>query len=378
MFYSVGDDEKKRRSEKVNQNREKRVKREPRSRSPVSHGVDESTMSALPSSSTAMLPQSTLSDDNVVEPIEVQPLVIPTDFSSIFPYQQLLEASCLVGAETASNPTVSDNSQSSGPLTVDNTNILTCLKLASSAGFALRVSSLDHFSMRKLTAEETALLEELTQIYDLSFTIDLEPLIHIKQLDPSLNQLINQSSITVLRIIKFAKRLEEFVRLTQDCQIGILKGSCIHILLLRSLSLYDCDRDVWVTPRGDIPTEILKNATGFVKLHDEHVLYCKSMKCIIGNDLTIVVILLVIVLFSPDGPHVTLREIVSNIQDKYLLLLKHYLESKYTFVKAAEMFPALMTKLKELNELADNHGKYLLDINPRDIEPIMLEILDLK
>ena len=315
------------------------------------------------------------------EPIEVQPLVIPAELSSLFPYQQLLEASGLMATNTST--TSSQNSsieeaQASGPLTVDNTNILTCLKMASSKGFALRVTSLDHFSMRKLSGDETALLQELTQVYDLSFTVDLEPLIHIKQLDPSLNQLINQSSITVLRIIKFAKRLEEFVRLPQECQIGILKGSCIHILLLRSVSLYDCDRDVWVTPRGDIPTEILKNATGFVKLHDDHVRYCKSMKCNIGNDLTIVVILLVIVLFSPDGPHVTLREVVSNIQDKYLILLKHYLESKYTFVKAAEMFPILMTKLQELNELADYHGKYLLDINPRDIEPIMLEILDLK
>lgn len=92
----------------------------------------------------------------------------------------------------------------------------------------------------------------------MSFTVDLEPLVHIRQLDPSLNQLVNQSSITVLRLIKFAKRLDEFARLPQVCQIGILKGCWIHILLLRSVSLYDCQRDVWVTPRGDIPTEILK------------------------------------------------------------------------------------------------------------------------
>lgn len=100
------------------------------------------------------------------------------------------------------------------------------------------------------------------QVYDLSFTVDLEPLVHIRQLDPSLNQLVNQSSITVLRLIKFAKRLDEFARLPQVCQIGILKGCWIHILLLRSVSLYDCQRDVWVTPRGDIPTEILKVSCG--------------------------------------------------------------------------------------------------------------------
>ena len=63
------------------------------------------------------------------------------------------------------------------------------------------------------------------------------------------------------------------------------------MLLLRSVSLYDVDRDVWVTPRGDIPTEILKNATGYVQLHDDHIRYCQSMKSIIGGDLTIIVIL---------------------------------------------------------------------------------------
>ena len=239
-------------------------------------------------------------------------------------------------------------------------------------------ASIEMCLQRKLTEAENLMLQEVVQVYDLSFTVDLEPLIHINKLDPSLNQLVNQSSITVLRLIKFAKRLEQFVRLPQECQIGILKGTWIHILLLRSVALYDKDRDVWVTPRGDIPTEILKNATGFDDLHDDHRCYCRSIKSITHDDLTIVIVLLVIVLFSPEGPHVAARELVSNIQDKYLILLKHYLESKYNYVRAAEMFAQLMAKVKELKELAEVHGKYLLDVNPREIEPIMLEILDLK
>lgn len=231
---------------------------------------------------------------------------------------------------------------------------------------------------RLLTIEESKMIQELVDFYDLSFTVDLEPLIHIKQIDPSLNQLVNQSSITVLRIIKFSKRLDEFARLSQECQIGILKGTWIHILLLRSVSLYDSVRDVWVTPKGDIPTEILKNATGYVQLHDDHVNYCKSFKSLIGDDLTIIVVLLVIVLFSPEGVHVVTRGVVANVQDKYLVLLKHYLEAKYGYGRTAQIFPDLMAKLKELKDLAEVHCKYLLDLNPSDVEPIMLEILDLK
>lgn len=261
------------------------------------------------------------------------------------------------------------------------TNLLTLSRLVSSSEASssmLPTATVDSLLLRRLTAEETHMLHELNQVYDLSFTVDLEPLIHIKQLNPSLNQLVNQSSITVLRLIKFAKRLEEFVRLSQECQISILKGCWMHMLLLRSVSLYDCERDVWVTPRGDIPTEILKNATGYVQLHDDHIQYCKSIKSIIGNDLTIVVILLVLVLFAPEGAHVVMRDLVSNIQDRYLVLLKHYLEAKYTYLRTADMFPQLLNKIRELNMLAEVHGKMMLEINPEEIEPIMLEILDIK
>jgi len=86
------------------------------------------------------------------------------------------------------------------------------------------VSSIDSQIVRRLTPEESHMLHELNQVYDLSFTVDLEPLVHIRQLDPSLNQLVNQSSITVLRLIKFAKRLDEFVRLSQVCL------TCIYII----------------------------------------------------------------------------------------------------------------------------------------------------
>ena len=40
----------------------------------------------------------------------------------------------------------------------------------------------------------------------------------------------------------------------------------------------------------------------------------RSIKSIIGNDIMLLVILLVLVLFAPDGPHVVAREVISNIQ----------------------------------------------------------------
>ena len=40
---------------------------------------------------------------------------------------------------------------------------------------------MDSYLVRRLTVEESQMLQELMQIYDLSFTVDLEPLVHIKQ-----------------------------------------------------------------------------------------------------------------------------------------------------------------------------------------------------
>lgn len=335
-FLITGEEERKRRMQKVQTNRSKKVKR-CSSQPDTSQGNPPTPLSAPPSP---------------VESIGAAP-------------------------STPEQPSTPQSVSSDTPL--DTSNML-CLLRNARAIFStdtLLKPPVD-YTVRAMTQEEEIMLQELLQVYDLSFTADIEPLIHVKRIDPSLNQLVNQSSITVLRLIKFAKRLEDFARLPQDCQIGILKGTWIHILLLRSVSLYDIERDMWTTPRGEIPTEILKNATGYDDLHDRHVSYSKSIKTMVPDDLTIVILMIVIVLFSPESPHVTLRETVSNIQDKYLILLKHYLEHKYTYHRSSDLFPKLMMKLNELKDLAEIHGKYLLDVNPGEIEPIMLEILDLK
>lgn len=387
----LGDAEKKKRMEKVTHNRQKRGGggRGGKGMSPP----DDSPSTPGANSVASPPPPTTPNPPPVPQPPQQPPpqMVIPDITTQIAQTVQHEFAQAMTtvtlpqsSAETTNLLSLSKQlNQVKAPAEAEGTSEVTTIpNIAALTASVTSGNSLpsqgDVLSIRKLTTDENHMLTELTQVYDLSFTIDLEPLIHIKQLDPSLNQLVNQSSITVLRLIKFAKRLEDFVRLPQECQIGILKGCWIHILLLRSVSVYDCVRDVWVTPRGDIPTEILKNATGYVQLHDDHVNYCKSLKSVVGDDLAIVVILLVIVLFSPEGQHVVGRELVSNIQDKYLILLKHYLESKYNYVRAADMYPQLMAKMKELKELAEVHGKYLLDVNPTEIEPIMLEILDLK
>ena len=86
----------------------------------------------------------------------------------------------------------------------------------------------------------------------------------------------------------------------------------------------------------------------------------------------------VILIFHPDSTNLVDRELMANLQDKYINLLKHYLEAEYSFEFAQEYFVAILEKMSVLKSLSDQHSRILLQVNPSQIEPLMLEVLNLK
>lgn len=214
-------DEKKRRMEKVMQNREKRQAvggkfdipetKQATTSSSVSSPVivasspvsPEMTSVSHSCSTTTPAPAAVI---NVLSPSS------PTTCPSSSNHQQVLNN------ETATNLLILSHL----PGVAFNTPTSDHQQDFASVASVTVTASQDSQLVRRLTPEESHMIHELNQVYDLSFTVDLEPLVHIRQLDPSLNQLVNQSSITVLRLIKFAKRLEAFVRLSQACRYTLL------------------------------------------------------------------------------------------------------------------------------------------------------------
>ncbi|KAK3590556.1 hypothetical protein CHS0354_008487 [Potamilus streckersoni] len=192
------------------------------------------------------------------------------------------------------------------------------------------------------------------------------------------DDLVNNSELAVRRLIKFIKTVEDFQVLSQEDQIAALKACVLNSLLLRSVVFYKIDRDAWITPTGEIPTSILMKTTANRRLHECHVSYCRTMKTIIQDDMTMFGLLQVIIIFNPDGKDMKNREFISNMQDKYLILLKHYLESKFTYDYGRDYNVILLQKLSDLKGLSEEHAKILLQVNPNQIEPLMLEVLNLK
>ncbi|KAH9489934.1 hypothetical protein Btru_038295 [Bulinus truncatus] len=230
-----------------------------------------------------------------------------------------------------------------------------------------------------LNFEESSLLKDITHAYQetLAAMPEMGPYSEEKKYTRPAD-LVNHSEVCVRKMILFVKHLADFKRLSQDDQIAALKASVMKTLLLRSALFYSIEKDAWITPKGEIPSSILKKTTGFVSLHNNHVYYCRRVKSMAQEDLHLYALLQALILFDPAGINLSSREFISSIQDKYIVLLKHYLESRFSYDYAKEYYVSSLDRLCDLRVLSEEHAKLLLQVNPVDVEPLMLEVLNLK
>ncbi|GFR58101.1 nuclear hormone receptor HR96-like isoform X2 [Elysia marginata] len=231
----------------------------------------------------------------------------------------------------------------------------------------------------QMSHEEQCLLNSITNVYKNTLGAMLEhgPYTEEKEYQKPVD-LVNHSEIVVRKLIVFVKNLEDFKLLSQDDKMAALKACVMNTLLLRSTVFYIVERDAWITPNGEVPSSILRNATGFVSLHNHHVYYCRRVKSMALDDFSVYALLQALVVFDPAGANICNRVQMSSLQDRYLILLKHYFESIYSYEFAKEYYVSALDRLCDLKVLSEQHAQVLLQVNPVDVEPLMLEVLNLK
>lgn len=125
-----------------------------------------------------------------------------------------------------------------------------------------------------------------------------------------------------------------------------------------------------------IKVEVLKEARGNV--YEEHQRYIQSFDPLWRSDEHIMLLLSAITLFDPDRPHIVHRDAIKLEQESYYYLLRRYLEAVVGGCQARTMFLQLVAKVSELHILNDKHVRVYLDMNPKEVEPLLIEIFDLK
>ncbi|VDM34401.1 unnamed protein product [Hydatigera taeniaeformis] len=213
---------------------------------------------------------------------------------------------------------------------------------------------------RLLSKHQWTALNDLRSAYETSFLDSASDHAPESSSNITISSLVNTSGFLVRKFINFAKKLADFSVLGQEGQICLLKGVVLNALFIRSASHYDVVKDVWLTPKGEIPTSILKIATGMQNLYEEHAKYCRNFADVVKRD-----------------SHLVALMQVSNIYDRYILLLKHYLEARHGFTRGRTLLAAVLTNLAELQALTDNYGHILLHVDPSKVDPLILEVFNL-
>ncbi|CAH1783280.1 unnamed protein product [Owenia fusiformis] len=229
-----------------------------------------------------------------------------------------------------------------------------------------------------LSPSEMGMIEEVVNAYRASLEISVET--DVSRQHPSMEDLVNIAEISVRRVIDMSKKIKCFKALPQADQISLLKGGSIELLILRSVISFDKEthtfHDANDSQEDAMNVGQLKEADG--RLFDEHMKFVRSMALDLKVDETTMILLLVICLFSPDRPNLFNKDVVYKEQEKYSLLLKKYLESRYNSTDAQSFYPKLLMKLVDIRNLNEEHSSVLLRVNPDAIQPLMMEVLDLR
>nr|KAG5709407.1 hypothetical protein BaRGS_029256 [Batillaria attramentaria] len=144
---------------------------------------------------------------------------------------------------------------------------------------------------------------------------------------------------------------------------------------MRSACVYILEKDVFLCSKGEVSTSFLKKAVNNASVYSAHVNFCKSMKSIILNNYTLWALAQILALFNPCGAAIIDREMLSTLQDKYIILLKHYLESEFSFTFATEYLVAIQDMLSDLKMLGEAYTTIIFNVNPTEIEPLLLEVV---
>ncbi|XP_076470016.1 nuclear hormone receptor family member nhr-8-like [Babylonia areolata] len=230
----------------------------------------------------------------------------------------------------------------------------------------------------RLSEEERSLLTQLSSAYQ-------DTLLSLLQRGPpreevqhwTLDIYLQEFELEVGHAVNFAKRMEDFRQLRLDEQIALLKASTCQVLGVRSWALYIMEKDAWLTQNGYLTQAKTEELFPNHPQMDDGVLLCQTMKSIVKNDVTLYALLHCVALFDPSEERIIDRQLINSIRDKYIILLRHYLESVYSYLHSEKYMIALQQNLAALKVLTREGKPLIKKFFPSIPNKLLIEILDL-
>ncbi|KAK7109868.1 vitamin D3 receptor B-like isoform X3 [Littorina saxatilis] len=233
----------------------------------------------------------------------------------------------------------------------------------------------------RLTEDERALLTQITATYQNTILRLPQQGGASERTERAVNSitledLLGRCDVCANNVVKLMKGLSDYRTLQVEDQLAALKACAMRTLILKGAACFVVERDAWIKAYGELPVSLFVRVTGHEKLILQHAAFCKSLKTLLKNDVTMYALLQCVVLFDPRQPNIADRQLVNTLRDKYLQLLKHYLESQVSYEHAEDYMEHLKDKLAELTVLGQKMTNMFKEWTGL-IQPLMIEVLSL-
>ena len=143
----------------------------------------------------------------------------------------------------------------------------------------------------------------------------------------ALHGLTNLSIFNVKNFVKFIKMDDDFQTTALDTQTACLKAQILSCLVFLCVYLYDPTASSFITL--GIPVhedQVIQAFSSYGDCADHYTKLRRESQNELIKDPYILAILLMVLVFSPEGVNMLMHRHLSNIQDQYLIQLKHYFE----------------------------------------------------
>ena len=206
----------------------------------------------------------------------------------------------------------------------------------------------------RLSEEERMLLTLMSSAYEDTVLVSLRERQGSVTLEASTYTLVDflaDCDSQVRHSVDFAKRREDFQQLDCDDRIACFRASIGPTMAVRNGFIYVAERDSWLMLRGELPLDLYVRLFPYNPYLMWGVELCRDLKALARTDVTIYALLHCILLFNPCNDKVSARQQVSAMRDKYVILLRHYLQATFSFAYAEDYVRVLQDHIVEIREL---------------------------
>jgi nuclear receptor subfamily 1 group I len=143
--------------------------------------------------------------------------------------------------------------------------------------------------------------------------------------------------------------------------VSVFQECSLSSNVLYWAGMFVVERNTWLTPPGEVDAFLATSSLGNANNIRQLLEFERGLKSLFKNNNVLFALAQILHFFQPGPGRQVDQQLINAIHDKYLILLKHYLQSQYSYVYADLYFRAITKKVEQLKQYGDMALCFLVD-----------------